>query len=74
VVAAYAVAAAGLQDLRAAAAGAALFVWSRGQQLAQELAAQVDGVLERGMTFREVVDEIDLVRARHAQRTDAGQQ
>ena len=61
-----------LQQLRAAAPEACFLMWFRGHGLASETASLVDGVLERGMTFREVVAQMDAARARRAHRADAG--
>ena len=66
---------AALQELRAAAPQACFLMWFRGHGLSSEIASLVDGVLERGMTFREVVAQMDAARARHAQHraeADAG--
>lgn len=51
--------------LRAAAPDAAVLLWSHGADRIQDV--EVDGLLERGMTFRELVQALDrVVQARAA--------
>ena len=48
--------------LRAAAPDAAVLMWSHGTERVTD--AEVDGLLERGMTFRELVQALDQVQVR----------
>jgi len=48
--------------LRAAAPEAAVLLWSHGTERVTD--AEVDGLLERGMTFRELVQALDQVQVR----------
>ena len=48
--------------LRAAAPEAAVLLWSHGTERPE--AVEVDGLLERGMTFRELVQALDRVQTR----------
>lgn len=48
--------------LRAAAPEAAVLLWSHGTERAGDV--EVDGLLERGMTFRELVHALDEVQKR----------
>ena len=48
--------------LRAAAPEAAVLLWSHGTERPE--AVEVDGLLERGMTFRELVQALDEVQTR----------
>ena len=56
--------------LRAAAPDAAVLLWSHGAERPADV--EVDGLLERGMTFRELVTALDQVQARPRRSTGTG--